>query len=645
MHRRLVFSVISLLLVGRALSTRDSLQAGTPHAYFAIKVVDQQTGRGVPLVELETVNAIRYVTDSNGLVAFHEPGLMNQTLFFHVKSHGYEFPKDGFGYRGTRVHVTAGGATTLKIRRINIAERLYRVTGGGIYRDSTLVGQPVPLQRPCINGLVLGQDSVLTARYRDRMYWFWGDTNRPSYPLGNFHAPGAVSRLPNDGGLDPDVGVDLDYFVDDRGFAKPTAHIPGKGPTWLDGLTVLRDPSGKEHMLAHYVKIAKPMKVVGQGVVEFNDQKEEFDKRLDIPLDTPLVPHGHSVPCRVGGVDYIYFPMMTRVRADVEDYLDPTRYETYSCFQEGSRRGSIEITRDQNGTIQYAWKCNTVPLTPDRQRKLIADGRIRPHEGWFQLTDIETGKRVRIHARSISWSPYRRRWIMIVCESFGTSLLGEIWYAEADTPIGPWVYARKIVTHDRYSFYNPKQHPLFAKASGRVIYFEGTYTHTFSGNPERTPRYDYNQIMYRLDLADSRLVLPVPVYQTTATRGPAFQFGASHEPRVSSAGREIAFYACDRTFPGAVEIQRVVLDSGVAVLRAQSVTAEPNDDANVPVFFALPARTDPPPPCTVPLYEFVHNDAGPRRYSTRPSAVPAGYRRQTKPLCLVWRDPRSEIRN
>jgi hypothetical protein len=27
----------------------------------------------------------------------------------------------------------------------------------------------------------------------------------------------------------------------------------------------------------------------------------------------------------------------------------------------------------------------------------------------------------------------------------------------------------------------------------------------FSGNPDKTPRYDYNQVMYRLDLADPRL--------------------------------------------------------------------------------------------------------------------------------------------
>ena len=67
------------------------------------------------------------------------------------------------------------------------------------------------------------------------------------------------------------------------------------------------------------------------------------------------------------------------------------------------------------------------------------------------------------------------------------------------------------MTHDKYSFYNPKQHPMFDRENGRVIFFEGTYTHTFSGNTEQTPRYDYNQILYRLDLADERLAVPVPV--------------------------------------------------------------------------------------------------------------------------------------
>ncbi len=82
------------------------------------------------------------------------------------------------------------------------------------------------------------------------------------------------------------------------------------------------------------------------------------------------------------------------------------------------------------------------------------------------------------------------------------------WLRGAVAPgMGPWEKARRIVTHDHYSFYNVKQHPYFDREGGRTLYFEGTYTATFSGNPDRTPRYDYNQVMYRLDLADPRLGL------------------------------------------------------------------------------------------------------------------------------------------
>jgi len=38
--------------------------------YFKIAVVDEETGRGVPLVELRTTSELRLYTDSNGLIAF-----------------------------------------------------------------------------------------------------------------------------------------------------------------------------------------------------------------------------------------------------------------------------------------------------------------------------------------------------------------------------------------------------------------------------------------------------------------------------------------------------------------------------------------------------------------------------------------------
>ena len=132
---------------------------------FAIEVVDDQTGRGVPLVELTTTSGVTYVTDSSGLVAFDDAGLMHQRVFFSVKSHGYEFRKDGFGIRGIALDIKPGGSAQLKIKRLNIAERLYRVTGEGIYRDSVRLGRQPPIKQPLLNAQVTGCDSVVTAAY------------------------------------------------------------------------------------------------------------------------------------------------------------------------------------------------------------------------------------------------------------------------------------------------------------------------------------------------------------------------------------------------------------------------------------------------------------------------------------------------
>jgi len=479
---------------------------------FEIQVVDQATGRGVPLVQLRTVNDIRYHTDSAGRVAFDEPGLINHRVFFHVSSHGYEFAKDGFGYRGTRLQITPGGKATLKIKRLNIAERIYRVTGAGVYRDSQLLGHRTPTGQPVLNGKVFGSDSVVTALFKNRIYWFWGDTNRPSHPLGNFHVPGASSRRPDDGGLDPETGVDLEYFYDGTGqdgFAKPTARLPGKGPTWINGLVTLGDDDRRERLFAMYIKIKPPLTVYQRGLVEFDDARREWQKVAEFDLQAPLFPFGHPFKHTDDGVEYVYFgdPFpLVRVRASIKKLQDLSNYQAYTCLARGSRRMSQDVERI-GGKLNWSWKSDTVPYTPQLQARLIKQGHIKPTEGLFQLHD-DDGKAIMVHRGSVCWNDFRRKWIMIGVQQNGSSFLGEVWYAESDRLVGPWADARKIVTHKNYSFYNPKQHPFFDKHGGRVIFFEGTYTTMFSGNDEPTPRYNYNQVMYKLDLSHPGLRLP-----------------------------------------------------------------------------------------------------------------------------------------
>lgn len=460
---------LRLILVGLAVSIASNCRAESRP--FAIQVVDDRTGRGVPLVELKTTSNVAIWTDSAGYAAVDDPALLGRKIFFTVSSHGYEFPADGFGMHGLALEVTPGGQKTLKIKRINLAERLYRVTGEGIYRDSVILGKPVPISEPLINGEVTGQDSAMTAIYQGKIWWFFGDTNRQTYPLGQFSMSGATSDLRTANGLDPAVGVNLKYFVGKDGFSRSMVPPTGGELHWIDGLVTLKDDQGRERMIATLARLKSMSEILGRELVVFNDEKGTFETLKNLDLKSPVRLSGHPFRHAVDGVEYIYCGESSpnvRVKADWKSVIDPATYESY--------------TQDNS---KWAWRKNAVPSDQP-----------------LKLRDVETRKIFDAHNGSICWNAFRQKWIMIVAQRGGkTSFLGEIWYAEADAPEGPWLDARKILTHDRYSFYNPVQHPMFDQEGGRMIYFEGTYTTTFSRDSDPTPRYEYNQIMYRLDLS------------------------------------------------------------------------------------------------------------------------------------------------
>ncbi|PQP90714.1 hypothetical protein CPT76_06290 [Paenibacillus sp. AR247] len=482
---------------------------------FMIKIVDAETGRGIPLVELKTTNNILYYTDSAGVVAFDEPGLMDTTVFFHMSSDGYEIPADMFGNRGQAVEVTPGGSVTLQMNRVNIAERLYRVTGQGIYRDSLLLGLNTPIQQPVINGLIMGQDSVQTIEYNGKLYWFWGDTDRPAYPLGNFRTTGATSELPQNGGLDPDVGVNLKYFTKEDGFAKsmvPT--LPdGGNMAWIFGLMTAKDSTGKERLLTGYTTLNPD--IVARGILVFNDQTEQFEQAVQFPSkDDWRHPGGQATYYEENGKGYWLFtehriPNL-RVAASYDAITDYTQYESFTCLTPGAAYdgANTSLERDQNGKLVWGWKKNTPVLTQDQEKELIGFGLIKADDPrYYQLKDADTGEEVSLAQSSVEWNDYRQRYVMIGQQVMGkTSVLGEMWYAEADSPQGPWTTAKKIITHNNYTFYNPAQHKFFFKDGGRVIYFEATYTNTYTDHTP-TPRYNYNQVMYKLNLDDPRLGL------------------------------------------------------------------------------------------------------------------------------------------
>jgi hypothetical protein len=298
--------------------------------------------------------------------------------------------------------------------------------------------------------------------------------------------------------------VDLDYFVAANGFAKATCEMPGGGPTWIEGLTVLEE-GDQQRMFAGYMKIKPPLTAYERGIVEFDCQAQQFRKCLSFDPDVPAYPMGHPLRHTVNGRDYVYFckPLpWIRVPATADALLDLSQYEVYSYFQTGSRRESSRIDRDPEGNLLWAWRNDTIIPTRQLEDRLVKQGSLADEERSLHLPIASSDRTFQLHTASIAWNPYRNRWVMIGLEVGGeSSYLGEVYYSEADNLSGPWAPAIKVVSHENYSFYNPRFHPMLTSDEGRTIYFEGTYTKTFSRARVPTPRYDYNQIMYRLDLS------------------------------------------------------------------------------------------------------------------------------------------------
>lgn len=427
-----------------------------------IEVVDKENGWPVPLVELRTTHGVSFVTDNAGKIAFDLPELMGKETWFDVRGQGYGVEKDGFGESGVRFKIEPGGRNRVEVERTIIARRLGRLTGAGLFGESQKLGAEKDWQESGI----MGCDTVENAIYKGQLFWLWGDTRIPNYALGIFDSPSATTSLKRISVFEPPLRLNFDYFKDSKGAPRGVADMPGPGPTWITGFVGLPGADGHEHLVATYTKIRGWLESYQWGLAVWDDAKESFEQKLVLweksrsNLTPPLILQGHAVKWMdSAGKKWVLFcnPFpLARCPATFEAWQNTHTWERLKT-----------------------------------QKTLQAAG---------------TGGPVTVHAGSIAWNEWRRRWVTIFVQAGGKpSALGEIWYAEADSPTGPWGPAVKVLSHDNYSFYNPTVHPELAPEDSRMLIFEGTYTAEFANRPQMTPRYNYNQILYRLDLDDPRL--------------------------------------------------------------------------------------------------------------------------------------------
>lgn len=429
---------------------------------FEIQVIEKGSGWPVPMVELKTTNHERFVSDNAGRIAFDLPEFMGREIWFDIWSPGYEVERDGFGNRGVRLTPKPGAKQTIEVERTMLAKRIGRVTGAGLFSESQKLGYENDWKESGLTGC----DSVQNALHNGKLYWAWGDTNIARYPLGLFHMTGAVSIPRPLKSYEPPLKLEFEYFKNDQSRPRTICKMDGEGPTWLSGCVSLPDKSGKPRLVGCYNKIRNALETYRIGLCVWSEEQENFEHLATIWEDKPgalkkpgLLPEGQALlwTDEKGKQWVVFGDPLPRLRcaANFEAWSDPAQWEA---------------------------------LNP--QKSILS----------------KEGKEVKPHRGGVAWNSYRKRWVTVFTQHFGEpSFLGELWYAEADTLFGKWGDAVKVLSHPDYSFYNPRLHPRFTEEGSPILLFEGTYTKQFSGTKVPTAKYDYNQILYRLDLDDPKI--------------------------------------------------------------------------------------------------------------------------------------------
>ena len=444
------------------LDSQSSKAAESPSPHCKIVVTEKGTGWPVPLVELRTVHQIRFVTDNAGIIAFDLPELMGKDVWCDVHGHGYAVPADSFGYRGVRFVPEPGKTVNVQVERTIVAKRIGRLTGAGLFAESQKLG----LEKDWGDSRLVGCDSVQNAVHRGKLFWAWGDSNLSGYPLGIFDTSSATTETQPLKSFQPPLRLSFDFFEDKSGRPRGVAKMPGDGPTWIGGYVSLPDKSGQPKLVGNYIKVKGLLEAYESGLCVWNDEESRFERLKVLWTKSnehprpPKVPDGHPAFWKdESGREWVSFgnpfPAL-RCPPTFEAWQDPQQWE---------------------------------PIDPQREVVSSVDAKpVTPHTG------------------SIAWNEFRKRWVTVFMEKFGKpSAFGELWYAESTLPRGPWGPAVKILSHDNYTFYNPRLHADFTPSGSPVLLFEGTYTQQFADKPQPTPRYEYNQILYRLDLDDPAL--------------------------------------------------------------------------------------------------------------------------------------------
>jgi hypothetical protein len=342
-------------------------------------------------------------------------------------------------------------------------------------------------------------DSIQTVEVNGTRTVFYGDTNWSGYPLGNFKTTNGTvitNRLPL-----PNCPYQISCRIDKRGNASASFSNPSRTPgvIWISGVVRIGND------VVGYANHRRSLEdQLDHGFVRWNPKTNLFEDFVSIPAKSWKHLDSHPVLISNQNAKYVTFGHAIpnfRVPADVDAVRSGDGFETFTCLLPNG-----VVDRSENGRSIWRWRKDGTPIDAVLEQDLISNGKLALTDCRFIQREWKTTRIVIPHRGTVRWNQYLNKWVLIFTAiNEPGSNLGEVFISASDSLYGPWSDCIKIVTHPRYSYYNPIHHDWLDQDHGRVITIEGTYTLTFSGYTVPTPGYEYNQLAYQLDLSDERL--------------------------------------------------------------------------------------------------------------------------------------------
>jgi hypothetical protein len=282
-------------------------------------------------------------------------------------------------------------------------------------------------------------------------------------------------------------------------------------PVWIGGIVSL-NASG---MFAFFTKGG--MTATSWGLLKWNEGLSRFDLAWirnttddQMSLEMKLKAGLNGAQSSFDGDGNILFTSAyasIRTKATEEGLMNLDSYEAFTALLPGSTMTKPVLDRS-SGKLRYAWRTGAPPLTESDEQELLRQGLMDKSELWISLKQKTTDTLIVLRRGSTHWNRKLQAWLLLSSGNPGT-----IWAAKSERPEGPYREAVLVATHNSTgsgrsddsdkatNFYNPTQHVFFDEDEGETIYFSGTFVTSFAPQHFATARYDYNSIMYRINVS------------------------------------------------------------------------------------------------------------------------------------------------